>query len=378
VTASAPAARAGLVLVAGVLGLGAAAPPTDLRTDLETVGLALDRAVLQVSRPSRAAAVARGGARGYRLEGFGAMFVLPPRALPLPAPAPTAEEREIARKLAEAARDLEQRLPKVESPDLRLQLQQSLKALRQSEAEVRLRERMGSRAAGVPVAAEGAAPVPRTLEQQQTDLERDVQMMQRMQSEALESMTADLPPEVRQEIEDGFRSLNLQAEAFAAEAERALQEAQRGVQIRLLGPPLQPAVPPGVPLGASATPPTPEAAIPMPPSYPLWIEPMVDPTPDPQGVIAGVGEAVTLVLEQHGVRLRALQPQDMVAVAIDFVPATRPGVRARPARTLMVRARKADIDQRAAGLISPEEFRKRVERLEYLGSGGRGPRDEEP
>jgi hypothetical protein len=353
-----------------------------MRTDLETLGLALDRAVLQVSRPSRTAALARGGARGYRLEGFGAMFVLPPRALPLPAPPPTAEEREIARRLAEAARDLEMRLPKVESADLRLQLQQSLRALRQSEEELRLRERMGRRAAGVPETSEGA-PVARTLEQQQTELERDVQMMQRMQSEALESMKADLPLEVRQDIEDGFRILNQQAAAFAAEAERARLEAERGIWSRLGQPPPAPPSPSpsasitNPPVSALAVPATtagppttivspPEpAAPPMLPGWQLWIDPMADPTPDPQGVIAGVGDAVTVVLEQHGARLRALGPQEMVAVAVDVVPATRPGVRARTARTLMVRARKADIDERAAGLISPEEFRKRIERIEY-------------
>lgn len=384
-TTSAPVGRASLVVVAGLLGLGAAAPPGGLRTDLEAVGLALDRAVLQASRPTQAAALARGGARGYRLEGFGAMFVLPPRALPLPAPAPTAEEREIARALAEAARDLEQRLPRVASDDVRLQLQQTLYALRRSEQEVRLRQRMGNRAAGVPVPSpEGTAPAPRSLEQQQTELERDVQMMRHLQSNAIDAMSADLPPEVRQEIEEGFRFLNQQAAAFAAEAERARVEAERGIWNRLGqqppdAPPVPerptvpttpastgPSVPAGAPLGTTATLLPPDSATPpMMPRWPLWIDPMDDPTPDPEGVIAGVGDAVTLVLEQHGARLRALPPQEMVAVAIDFVPATRPGVRARPARTLMVRARKADIDQRAAGQISAEEFRKRVERLEY-------------
>ena len=80
---------------------------------------------------------------------------------------------------------------------------------------------------------------------------------------------------------------------------------------------------------------------------------------------AGVGAAVTQVLETYGARLHMLAPQEVVAVAIDFVPATRMGVPARTARTLTVRARKVDIDQRAAGQITPEEFRKRVELVEY-------------
>jgi hypothetical protein len=101
------------------------------------------------------------------------------------------------------------------------------------------------------------------------------------------------------------------------------------------------------------------------PPWKLWNDPMDDATPDPKAVVQGVGAAVTAVLEAHGARLRALAPHEMVAVAVDFVPATRIGAPARTARTLVVRAKKADIDQRAAGQISPEEFRKRVELVEY-------------
>jgi hypothetical protein len=53
-----------------------------------------------------------------------------------------------------------------------------------------------------------------------------------------------------------------------------------------------------------------------------------------------------------------------VAVAIDFVPATSPPT-SRPARTLLVRVLKADIDARASGAIDGTEFTKRVEIVEY-------------
>jgi hypothetical protein len=359
------AGRAGFAALVGLMGLGAS-PPADLRTDLEAIGLALDRAVLQVSRPSRTAP--RGMARGYRLEGFGAMFVVAPRALPVPPPASTPEEREIAQALSLAAQELEQRLPRVLSDDVRLQLQQSLKAMRQTEAELRLRDNMGRRAAGLPPETEGREEpaAPRTLEQQLQDLERDVQMMQRMQSEAVQSVTSDslgLPPEMRREIEASMRFFNQQAEAFAAEAERARQEAERALWNRLGQQPPEPSAA-GTPATASPRPPD-EASPAVPPPWQLWIDPLDDATPDPQAVIQGVGDAVTSVLETQGARLRVLAPQEMVAVAIDFVPATRAGMRARPARTLMVRVKKADIDQRAAGQISPAEFRKRVERVEY-------------
>jgi hypothetical protein len=373
------ASRAGFVVMAGLLGLGAA-PPADMRTDLEALGLALDRAVQQVSRPSRMQP--RGGSRGYRLEGFGAMFVVTPRALPVPAPSPTPEEREIARALSLAAQELEQRLPRVMSEDVRLQLQQSLKAMRQTEAELRLRDKMGRRAAGIPVEVEGAAVPPRTLEQTLQDLESDVQMMQRLQTEALQAVRSDalgIPPEMRREIEAHMRIVNEQAEAFAAEAERARRESERMLWSRLGQEPPGPAVagtpataatapaPPDTPASADA----PEAPLPpdttpaVLPSWPLWIDPFDDPTPDPESVIRGVRDAVVSVLESQGARLRVLAPEETIAVAIDFVPATRMGARARPARTLMVRVKKADVDQRAAGALSPAEFRKRVELVEY-------------
>jgi hypothetical protein len=370
---SAAAGRAGFAVVVGLLGLGAS-PAPDMRTDLEAVGLALDRAVLQVSRPSRLV-TPRGAARGYRLEGFGAMFVLAPRALPVPPPSPTPEEREIARALSLAAQELEERLPRVLSDDMRLQLQQSLRAMRQTEAELRLRDKMGRRAAGEPVSGDGATPsAPRSLEQTLQDLERDVQMMRSMQTEAVAALGDDslgIPPEIRREIEAHMRMVNEQAEAFAAEAERARQDAERMIVTRLGQQPPGPAAS-GSPAAAGTTsaplsaplPPDSTAPAVLPP-WQLWIDPMDDPTPDPQGVIQGVGAAVTSVLEAHGARLRVLGPQEMVAVAIDFVPATRGGARARPARTLLVRAKKADIDQRAANQITSAEFRKRVELVEY-------------
>ncbi|HET9314748.1 MAG TPA: hypothetical protein VFQ51_04125 [Vicinamibacteria bacterium] len=370
------AARGGFAVVVGFIGLGAA-PPADMRTDLEAIGLALDRAVLQVSRPSR---TLPGASRGYRLEGFGAMFVVAPRAVPVPAPSPTAEEREIAIALSQAAQELEQRLPRVMSEDMRLQLQQSLKTMRQTEAELRLREKVGRRAAGGAGEAEGSAPSPppRTMEQTLQDLETDVQSMQRLQEEAIQAVRSDalgIPPEMRREIEAHIRMVNEQAAAFAQEAERARRESERQLWSRLGQEPPSPAVAgtPATAATAAAPPPAPGGAEPLPPDstpavlppWRLWIDPMDDPTPDPEQVIRGVGDAVVSVLERQGPRLRVLAPQETIAVAIDFVPATRMGTRARPARTLLIRVRKVDVDQRAAGALTPAEFRKRVEVVEY-------------
>ena len=267
------------------------------------------------------------------------------------------------------AQELEQRLQGVLSDDVRLQLQQILRAMRQTEAELRLRDKMARRAAGDPVAAEGtAAATPRTLEQTLLDLERDVQMMQRMQIDSVQAVgdtPLGIPPEVRREIEaqtailqpagrgvrrrSGARAPGSRARALEAPGPGAARAPRRPARPPQAVPPERPAE--GMP------------AV-MPP-WQLWNDPLDDATPDPQGLIRGVGAAVMTVLEAHGPRLRALAPQETVAVAIDFVPATRIGAPSRTARTLVVRARKADIDQRAAGQISPEEFRKRVELVEY-------------
>ena len=96
-----------------------------------------------------------------------------------------------------------------------------------------------------------------------------------------------------------------------------------------------------------------------------WSLPQPEPVADPGGIIRNVGVAVARVLELQGSRLVQLPPQESVAVAIDFIPATAQVATARPARTLLVRVRKADIDARAAGAIDATEFTKRVEIVEY-------------
>jgi hypothetical protein len=254
--------------------------------------------------------------------------------------------------------------------------------MRRTEADLLLREKMGRRAAGDPVEGTAAAAQPRTMEQTLQDLETDVQAMKRLQEEAIQAVHSDalgIPPEMRREIEAHIRLVNEQAAAFAEDAERARRESERSLWSLLGQEPPGPALagPPATAATASvqaapsegatgsqpALPPDSMPAV-LPPWH-LWIDPMDDPTPEPEQVIRGVGDAVVSVLERQGPRLRVLAPQEMIAVAIDFVPATRVGTRARPARTLMVRVRKADVDQRAAGTITPAEFRKRVELVEY-------------
>jgi hypothetical protein len=83
--------RSGFVAPAALIALAAFAPGPLLagekgsRADLETMEAILDDAVSRVSRPSVHVVLGgREAARGYRLKGVGAIFVLPPRSLPGP------------------------------------------------------------------------------------------------------------------------------------------------------------------------------------------------------------------------------------------------------------------------------------------------------
>src|SRR2546427_10748172 len=78
----------------------------------------------------------REGARGYHVPGFGALFVLPPRALPSASPRSLAE-RAAARSLDDAIRHLQQGLRTASSAEIRTQMEKNLRALRQTRAELR-------------------------------------------------------------------------------------------------------------------------------------------------------------------------------------------------------------------------------------------------
>jgi hypothetical protein len=72
-------------LLSLALPAGAAEEAKDPRPDLEAAQAVLDQAVAEVSRPSVHVVLGgREAARGYRVKGVGAIFVLPPRALPHP------------------------------------------------------------------------------------------------------------------------------------------------------------------------------------------------------------------------------------------------------------------------------------------------------
>ena len=171
-----------------------------------------------------------------------------------------------------------------------------------------------------------------------------------------------------------MRELHDQAEAFRQRVERRRAMTEQSV-LAILGV-ASTTIGPGTPL-PMATAPSPTPALPsgpalLPPEegsplrpWTFWSRTPAEPVVDPGSVVRNVGIAVARVLETQGGRLAHLTPQESVAVAIDFIPATTLLTTARPARTLLVRVRKADIDARTAGAIDRIEFTKRVEIVEY-------------
>jgi hypothetical protein len=82
-------------------------------------------------------------------------------------------------------------------------------------------------------------------------------------------------------------------------------------------------------------------------------------TPDAESVVAAVRQGLGSGLESYRRPLTSLRPDEFVAVVVDFLPDRL--LRTRPARTLVLRVRVRDLQERQAGRLSAEEFRRRLE-----------------
>jgi hypothetical protein len=286
---------AALAIVPVAAGAEERVPP---REDLERFEWALDRAVRKVSRPS--AAPILGGAeacRGYHISGYGALFVLAPRALPL-----------------------RQRSAHESPPQ-------------------------------PPVLLSPAPPAPRPVASRDTEPRRP-------------GAPGD-KPSAREDLlalEAQVAAQHRAAETSREEAELAMEELHRRLVSSMLGeqPPLIP-IPsaPGAPAAQSPHPPPPV------PPWRFWFDSEEQEEPrSPEIVVKDVRSAVTDVLENHGPPLR-LGPEEFVVVVVDFLPRSAFATRTRPARTLVVRVRKGELEDRAAGKLAADELRRRIEYSEY-------------
>jgi hypothetical protein len=262
------------------------------------------------------------------------MIVLAPRSLPRSRRAPGNRE---VRAFTELARGLEQHLATITDPEQRRRLEQALAALRDGTA----------------------MPMPRITIR---------------------------APRVRPPTAREIHALQEEAESFRRSAEEAMERAERDVlfHLRVPAPPRVPtapvpAVPPEPPDMVVPPPgfvpptlPVPEA-VPAPPAPPrpgmppgwapgpFWFG-EADADIAPEQLMADVRDAIVAGLAGHRGPLVHLRPDDVVVVAVDFLP--RMADRG-PLRTVVARAKKKDVAAAQAGRLARSELRARVVFDEY-------------
>jgi hypothetical protein len=282
-------------------GAGTAAP----REGMEALEARLARAVDRVSLPHAARLLGRvESARAYRLPGYGLVLVLTPRMLP-------GSEGQVYL------------LPGGGPKHRRVRVESHSSSTGESESKVDDEQI-------------------ETFERQVLVLQHETEAARSAAEEEMERMVEDVrvrvapPSQVRVEVH-GARP---EAEA-----------------------------PPAPPLGpeAPAPPSPPEAPLPpAPPPWKFWFEtgaPLDKRTPE--AVIADVRAAVISAVAAEGARLIGLAGDERVSVAVDFVPGGLFAAQARAEKTLVVTARVKDVDARARGSISLDEFRRRLDVTEY-------------
>jgi hypothetical protein len=302
--------------------------PADPRGELGDMEAVLDQVVRKVSEPAAAPFFGSSEAsRAYRLAGYGALFVVPPRVLPR------------AGKVVIVHR---------QGPD---------------ESVVEW--------------SEETAPEAATREMQRAVSElhgREVTIQKEIQAQTHSRARENREKELRA-IEEKVEALQREAQHARQDAERALeramQEAMRDIQVRVssgdggaaVAPPAPP--PPPGPLPPVA-PTAPRAPLPPAPPWRFWFNSEErDDSRGPERVVADVKAAVAQALETHGARLRSVRPDEFVTVAVDFVSPWGFDDETRAEKTVIVRVRKKDLEERQAGKIASEELQKRFEYVEY-------------
>ena len=260
------------MIAAHVLALAlSAAPPVDLRADLQRFAARLEQRLATACRPAEPMVFLAGlpETRFVYLDGIGAIFLLPPRSLP-----------------PQASVKSDQAKPEI--------------------------------------SVSGAPTGPQVL------------------------VTSDERPSDLTDLEARIRETRKEAERMRAQAEAAFAETERQLMAELR---------PGLSDSAAT------ANFPLP--WTFFLEDAADDTRAPEQVEKDVKHAlVTTILEDSTV-LKALQPGDMITVSVELVTRPQPWVRAKPARTVIVRAQKADLDAFTEGKLTKDELLKRVQTKAY-------------
>ena len=285
----------------------------------------LDTTVEQVSRPNPGFFLAGApSCRGYLLEGYGFVFVLPARWLPV-------------RPVGVRTRHIRPVPPHAAHP---------------AERAVAVN---GSRhEPGLDELEEQVEIFQREAEQQRAEAERAFEMMTRELRARLSQAQAASPR----------RALPAVAPVDTPAAPGGAPDAPELVTA--------PAVP-APPKPSDPAPPRPPSVGPLPPGAPwvFWGEARLDePEQEPKAperLVADVRDAVVAALEAYGPGLTTLRADETISVVVDFV-AGAPFIdddEAQPSRSLTLRVRKRDLDDRRAGRLGPEDLRRKVEAAEY-------------
>jgi hypothetical protein len=278
------------------------------RRELVPLEQAFAEAVSRVSQPAAVAGL--GGAeacRGYRLPGFGTLFVVSPRYVP----ERMSIRREPTADLARADRELGKQIAGMEE------------ALKTTSDE----ERKEALSTGI----------------QKATAHR--QLLRQRHAE-------------QQQLEAEMRAFAEQVQAMHFEAEKARQQAEQAMQQmqQQIGAPMEfQRVTDGGMGSASAVPP-----------WVVWMQSAsMEDRRTPEQVIEEVRTALMSVLEARGADAQSLEPEEVVAVAVDFYRSAAVGAPATPSRTLVVRAPKRVLDLVKAGQLTTADARKQFQVAEY-------------
>lgn len=321
--------RSGTALALALLAAhpGVAQPAPEAGSEVERFERALDEAVAGLGQP-RVLPLLGGapGARGFLVPGVGAVFVLPPQALPAPGRAlvlrrgvrpPTA----VAEAEGGAA---------VEQARLGAEIERHADQARAARAAVRQRA------------------------EEESDLERELR--------EVEELALAYQREVERMTEQSERAL--------LQLTEALRHGQREIRIPLdpASAPAEAPAPPAPP-ETPASPDTPAPPAPLPP-WRYWFEMRAggdaSATRSVEDLVGSVRAAIVDAIEGHGPQLRTLGPGELVVVAVDFQPtALNVGDPTARPRRLVLTARQRDLQERRAGRLSSAQLRQRIEASEY-------------
>lgn len=276
------------------------------RRELAPLEQALADAVGRVSHPATVPVLGSlETCRGYRLPGFGALFVIAPRFVPTRLTVRKQTESDLTRadrELAHAIAGMEEKL----------------------------------QAATTEADKQEAANAIASMKERQQNLRQRAQ--------------------AQQEIEREIQAYEAQVQAMHTEAVHAQEEADQAMQrmMQRLGR-----------TAARAEEGSGRVSSPLTPPWISWIETPAEESRSPEQILSDVREAIVGVLERRGADLDSLEADEVVAAAVDFVRNPAVDGPQPTGRTLLVRAPKRVLDALRAGKLSPEEAHKQFQVAEY-------------